>query len=343
MRIELLQEGTMSRHALVVVAVILGGLLQAELAQAQPLAANSAPTANLPPAANAPPQVGTAPFPPMSPQEQKFLDDVLNYWQQRSQAVERYRCTFRRWDYDPVFGPANTFKTYSEGSIKYSAPDKGMYKIEKTLHWTAPTQAGGKPTFVQRPDDVGEHWICDGQSVFEHDAKNKQLIQRELPPDMRGKAIAEGPLPFLFGADAAKIKHRYWIHPLPVPPDVKGEYWLEAYPKTRQDAVNYQKVHVIIAQDDFLPKGLVIFDRNFDSVRNPARSTFTFENREVNWSVALQQLNLFNREFYEPKPPFGWKKVVEKYDVPPDVQDVAPAAAGGINQARLPIDSPPRR
>jgi len=107
--------------------------------------------------------------------------------------------------------------------------------------------------------------------------------------------------------------------------------------------VNYQKVHVIIAQDDFLPKGLVIFDRNFDSVRNPARSTFTFENREVNWSVALQQLNLFNREFYEPKPPFGWKKVVEKYDVPPDVQDVAPAAAGGINQARLPIDSPPRR
>jgi len=218
-----------------------------------------------------------------------------------------------------------------------------MYKVEKILHWSPPAQAGEKPNFAQRPDEVGEHWICDGQSVFEHDHKSKQLIQRELPPQMQGKAIADGPLPFLFGAEAAKVKQRYWIHPLPVPADVKGEYWLEAYPKWRQDAVNYQKVHIIIAQDDFLPKGLVIFDRNFNPVRNPARSTFTFENREVNWSVALQQLNIFNREFYEPKPPLGWKKVVEKYDVPPEAQEFAPAAAGGVNQAQLPPSGPPRR
>jgi TIGR03009 family protein len=332
-RRELPQEGAMSRGLLVVAAVLMGCLMRADLAWAQPPAANAVP-----------PQLAAAPYPPMNAQEQKFLDEVLGYWEQRSKAVERYRCTFRRWDYDPVFGPANTFKTYSDGSIKYSAPDKGMYKVEKILHWTAPTQSGGKPTFAQRPDEVGEHWICDGQSVFEHDFKNKQLIQRELPPNMQGKAIAEGPLPFLFGADAAKIKQRYWIHPLPVPPDVKGEYWLEAYPKTRQDAVNYQKVHVIIAQDDFLPKGLVIFDRNFDPTRNPARSTFTFEGREVNWSVALQALNIFNREFYKPEPPFGWKKVVEKYDVPPEAQEYAPATVGGVNQAQLPAEgAPPRR
>ena len=81
---------------------------------------------------------------------------------------------------------------------------------------------------------------------------------------MRGRAIVDGPLPFLFGANAERIKQRYWIRPLPVPKDVEKEYWLEAFPKTRQDAANYQKVHVIISQDDFLPKGLVIFDRNFD-------------------------------------------------------------------------------
>ncbi len=72
-----------------------------------------------------------APFPPMTPQEQKFLDDVLGFWEKRSKAVERYRCTFQRWDYDPVFGPKDTFKTYSQGTIKYSAPDKGMYKVGK--------------------------------------------------------------------------------------------------------------------------------------------------------------------------------------------------------------------
>ncbi len=340
------------RHCGLVIVAIAGLVVLAELAHAQgpavnPRPVNSAPaTPSVPGAPSAPATAhapAAAPFPPMTAQEAKFLDDVLGYWQQRSEAVERYRCTFRRWDYDPVFGPAKTFKTYSEGSIKYAAPDKGLYQVEKTLHWTPPAQAGGKPSFVQRPDDFGDFWICDGMSVFEHDFKNKQLIQRELPPYMRGKAIAEGPLPFLFGVDAAKFKARYWIHPLPVPADVKGEYWLEAYPKTRQDAANYQKVHVIIAQDDFLPKGLVIFDRNFDPARNAARSTFTFENREVNWSVALQQLNIFHRDFHEPKTPFGWKKVVEKYEEPQDVQVVAPAAGSDLNQAQAPSAVPPRR
>jgi len=287
------------------------------------------------------PALGQAPFPPLPPEHQKFLDDVLKLWEQRSQAVQRYRCSFKRWEYDPVFGPRDTFKTYSEGVIKYASPDKGLFKIEKIMEYAAPAQAGGKPQFQQREGDSGEFWICDGKSVYEHDHKNKQLIQRELPPYMQGKAIAEGPLPFLFGADAAQIKERYWIRPLPMPKDVKGEYWLEAFPKTRQDAANYLKVHVIIDHQDFLPKGLVIFDRNFDPVRNPARSTFTFEQRETNWSIALQQLKFWGQEFFEPKVPLGWKKVVEKYDAPPDAENYAPATVDrGVTQATRPTAGP---
>ena len=324
----------MKRGDWVVTAVVVWCCLLAGQLRAQPPAATGVNPA----------MPSGAPFPAMSPQEQKFLDDVLGYWEQRSRAVERYRCTFRRWEYDPVFGPANTFKTYSEGAIKYSAPDKGLFKVEKTMHYQPPATPGAQPNFVQRPEEIGEYWICDGASTFEHDFKNKKLVQRELPPEMQGRAIAEGPLPFLFGAEAAKIKQRYWIHPLPVPKDVQGEYWLEAYPKTRQDAVNYQKVHVIIAQADFLPKGLVIFDRNFDQARNPARTTFTFDNREVNWSVALQQLAPWMNEFYEPKVPFGWKKVVEKYDVAPRPQEFAPQEApSGVNQARVPTGQAPLR
>jgi TIGR03009 family protein len=285
-----------------------------------------------------------APFPALSPEHQKFLDDVLRFWENRSQKIERYRCTFQRWEYDPVFGPRDgTFKTYSEGVIKYSAPDKGLFKVEKILHYTPPAQPGAKPSFVARPGEIGEHWVCDGASIFEHDHQNKHLIQMELPPHMRGKAIAEGPLPFLFGAEAAKIKQRFWIRPLPVPQNIQGEYWLEAFPKTRQDAASYQKVHVIIAQADFLPKGLVIFDRNFNPKDNPARTTFAFENREVNWNATLEKLDLV-RDFYEPKVPMGWKKVVEKYDAPPNAQDFSPAAAQGLDQAqRKPAPTMPRR
>jgi TIGR03009 family protein len=288
--------------------------------------------------------VTTAPFAPLSPEFQKFLDDVLNYWEQRSKSIERYRCTFERWEYDPVFGPRDTFKTYSTGLIKYSAPDKGLFQVEDILHYTPPAKQGDKPTYRKREGESGEHWICNGTSIFEHDHKNQQLIERELPPQMHGKAITEGPLPFLFGAEAQKIKQRYWIRPLRVPDGVK-EYWLEAWPKLRKDAANYQKIHVIIDQAEFLPKGLVIFDPNFDSRESPARTTFTFSEREMNWSIALQQLNIWNRYFYEPKTPLGWKKIVERYDAPPEAQVSAPSAVdnGNNSQSQRPGTAPLRR
>jgi TIGR03009 family protein len=274
------------------------------------------------------------PFPPLSAGQQQFLDNVLKFWEQRSQAIERYRCTFRRWEYDPVFGPRDTFKTFSEGQIKYEAPDKGMFKVDKILVYQPPANPGDEPQYVERPGASNEHWICDGQSIFEHDHKNKRLVQQELPPHMRGKAISEGPLPFLFGAEAEKIKQRYWIHPLSPPKDVKNEYWLEAFPKTRKDATNYKMVHVIIAKEDFLPKALTVFDRNWDPRRNPAKTSFTFVSREVNWNMLLDQLQPWKKHFYQPKTPFGWKKVVEKYEVPPDSHHFAPAAIGNVNQAQ---------
>jgi len=273
------------------------------------------------------------PFEPLTAQEQKYLDDVLNYWEQRSKSIERYRCEFQRWEYDPVFGPAGTFKTYSKGEIKYEAPDKGLFKVNEVWDYKAPAQRGEKAKYVKRDGESGEHWICDGNTIIELDPKAKRLIQRELPPHMRGKAITDGPLPFLFGADTVKMKQRYWIRRLPVPEGAK-EYRLQAYPKTRQDAVNYQKVDVIIAQEDFLPKGLVIYDRNFDQRKNPARTTFTFEKRQTNWNMLLDQLQPWKSQFHKPKVPYGWKKVVEKFQAPQGSQDFAPATVGGINEAR---------
>jgi TIGR03009 family protein len=296
-------------------AVLFLGLTVAVAASGQQIA----------PRSQAVPPAAQSPFPPLAPQDQQFLDQVLRAWENRSKAVERYRCTFKRWEYDPVFGPRETFKTYSEGLIRYQTPDKGMFKVDKYMDYTPPAQPGGKASYVARTGEVVEHWICDGTSVWEHDYKTKRLIQRELPPQMRGKAIADGPLPFLFGADAEKIKRRYWVRPLPVPAEVKGEYWLEAYPKTRQDAANFQKVHVIIDQTDFLPKGLVLFDKNFNARTNPARTTFTFENRDVNWSIALDRINIWKPQFFEPPTPFGWKKVVEKYEAPEPGESLAPA------------------
>ena len=63
-----------------------------------------------------------------------------------------------------------------------------------------------KGDWVKQTDAIGEHWVCDGKSVFEYRHDQKQLVERPIPPQLQGKAIVDGPLPFLFGAEAAKLK-----------------------------------------------------------------------------------------------------------------------------------------
>ena len=271
------------------------------------------------------------PFGPLPPEHEKYLDQILEYWEFSSSKIERYRCRFHRWEYDPVFGPRDTYKTLSEGVIKYAAPDKGLFQVERMRHYSPPEREGGESKYVERPNEHGEFWICDGQSVFEFDYANETLKERELPPELRGKAIVDGPLPFLFGAKAESIKQRYWVRVV-TPREAEGEYWLEAYPKTRHDAANYKKVEVIIDERDFLPKALQIYDVNYDVRTHPSRTVLSFENREINWREAadLDPLKLFTREFHRPSTPRGWKKVVIPYDEEPPPDSSASRGGGRL-------------
>lgn len=287
------------------------------------------------------PAAPTAPeWIPLPAAHEKYVDDVLRYWEARSDEINTYKCAFQRWDYDPVFGHREKAKTFSEGVIQYAKPDKGLLKVEKYSQYTPPAKEGEEAKYVPQTD-YGEHWVCDGQRIFEFDTRNKKVIERPLPPEMQGKAIADGPLPFLFGAKMETIKARYWIRAI-TPPNVKGEYWLEAVPKSRADAANFKMVHVILDEKDFLPKGLQVFAPNFDPKTNPARQAYVFHSREVNNQAfdVLNKLNPFAREFFEPKTPSGWTKVVERLDAgPAQAQaDVPPRD----QTARPPMPSLPR-
>ena len=66
--------------------------------------------------------------------------------------------------------------------------------------------------YVEKKDlDFGEYWVCDGGAIYQFDSRTKTVTETQLPPELRGKAIGEGPLPFMFGAKAATMKQRYWI------------------------------------------------------------------------------------------------------------------------------------
>ncbi|HTN75775.1 MAG TPA: TIGR03009 domain-containing protein [Pirellulaceae bacterium] len=262
---------------------------------------------------------------PQPVEHQKYVDDVLKFWEQSSSKIERYRCQFTRWEYDPAFVKPDpkTNKSpaikVSYGEIKYAQPDKGLFKVTKMLHYNAPKTPEDKAQYLPQEGEIGEHWVCDGKSIFEFDHPNKKLIDHQLPPDMHGKAIVDGPLPFLFGANAAKIQERYWVGVF-TPKTAKGEYWLEAWPKRAEDARNYKKVEIIIDEKDFLPKAIQIYNHG-GVPGNPSSSVLTFEKREVNFSVSplgkldpLELANWVTREFHEPATPFGWKKEVERFN-----------------------------
>ena len=248
-----------------------------------------------------------APF-VLNAQQQQRMDQILNFWQFHSGKVKTFRCAFTRWEYDPVFGPAQDAKTISDGVIRYAAPDKGEMRVDKVSVYQPPREPGGKPSHQEQSADVHEHWICDGQSIFEFSAKKKLLIETKLPPDMRGQRIADGPLPFLFGAKADQLKRRYWMRELQPPTQSKGEYWLEAYPK--YPGADFSRVEVILDEKQFLPIALQLHSPN-----GKGRTVYQFRDRKVN--DVVDNVRQFTNSFIRPKTPSGWKKVVEDFGAAP--------------------------
>ncbi|MEM9352605.1 MAG: TIGR03009 domain-containing protein [Planctomycetota bacterium] len=245
-----------------------------------------------------------APGPPfrLSEVEQEFVDQILVMWENNSQQVKTFTCNFERWEYDPVFGPGSKIPMIkSTGRLSYQKPDKGSFKIEEIRRWNAQA-ADGKGDWVHQKDEVGEHWVCDGLSVYEYNHLKKQLVVQPLPPEMQGKSIVDGPLPFLFGAEAEKLKRRYWIHS---PESDAESIRLTAYPRTQADAANYDHVDILLVRKTMMPEAIQV---TMPNKRNQA--FYRFEKPAVN--DAMEKLFGF---FKTPRTPLGWKKVV--LDAPP--------------------------
>lgn len=238
-----------------------------------------------------------APF-RLTPQEVDECDAVLSAWEQRSSKIKTLTCDFTLFVYDPVFpnpdDPAAP-SHLSKGRIWYMAPDKGKYKIVD--------------------EEEGDYWACDGENIYEMNYVKDQVIVHPLPEELRGKAIANGPLPFMFGAKADDIKARYWVRLLPTP-EAEGQVWLEAVPKFRQDAANFLRVQIILSEEDMLPIGINQFEPNH-TPKNDSRKVYAFENMRVNKHL----LGKLTGEFDPPRTPRGWKRVIEDSNPPQQPAD----------------------
>lgn len=259
---------------------------------------------------DAAPAAVRGPFEPLTPEQQAELDDVLARWEERSARVKKFKAEFTRWEYNQAFGKRNAEGQLlpgrpGEGRMRYFAPDQGEYEIIG--------------------DEAGEHWVCDGKSIYFYDAPQQQLVESILPPGLQGRRITDGPLPFLFGADAERHKRRYWLRIVTPPEEVKqGRIWIQGFPRFQADYANFHQATMILTAEDMLPYAMETVLPNGDW------TVHQFTNVTVN--------SIWQGPFKRPKLPAGWTHV--RHDPPADVE-VAPDAER--QEARPAGNPPPRR
>lgn len=258
-------------------------------------------------------QLLPCPFEPLDANHEAYVRQLLDYWESSTQQIQRFHCSFTRWEFDPVFGPAPDPTTgelkamvLARGEIKYELPDKALVDLTHKWNFIAAT-AEAAEHYDPAPEVQLERFITDGSFVYEFDFNAQQVKKRELPPEMRGRTIADGPIPFIFGAEAEKMLQRYWIRVV-TPPEAaeNGEYWMEAYPKFAGDRSEFHHVRVILDGQEFLPVALEVYAANYTEA-NPAFVTYKFEDRRKNPNDNLFIIQ--RRPFYEPQIPSGWQLV----------------------------------
>ncbi|MEC7695757.1 MAG: TIGR03009 domain-containing protein [Planctomycetota bacterium] len=234
----------------------------------------------------------------LTPQQEQYLAKVLETWQDRTKETKTFRCEFVRWNYNPAF-ELPQFKdvplVVNNGDLKYANPDKGTFRVTRVMNLDTKTGE-----YKAAKDIHGEHWVCDGASIWQHDHKNKRVIERQIPEEMQGEAIRNTPLPFLFGSQAADLKKRYFLCIVTPREYAQKEIWVDAVPRTKTDSGNFREAILRLDRNTFEPIALRVYDPG------DTYATYEFSNVVIN-----DPFEGIKRLFAPPSVPFGWQKIVE--------------------------------
>ncbi len=204
----------------------------------------------------------------LSPQ----LETILNNWEKATSHIDTLQGKHHRFVYDKVF----EVEKRAEGDFFYQAPDNGRIDIQagkiRPSDKSRRIGAGGKPFKLQ--SDRPERWICDGKQILQINEAEKTVETFPIPPQVQGRNIMEGPLPFLFGMPAAEAKRRYFLKVLKI---TETQIWLGVKPRRKQDAANWKEAKVILQKRNYLPWAVQLIDPagNLETV-------YRFSDLEVN-------------------------------------------------------------
>ncbi len=273
------------------------------------------------------------PFPALDQAAFTRLQQILTAWEGQSKGTNTLECKFKVWHFDSFAAPAGVHATLGEGVIRYAAPDKGLFRVDRKVFYSGmkPDDGSGtpKPEYAEQPGQYGEHWVCNGKELIEFDRGNKECKIQQLPPNMQGTQIFNSPLPFVFNLDARQIQERYWVREVPSPD--QATIMLEAWPKRQVDRAQYKVVQIALDTSTFAPKMLRLFAPNFDAALAPKWDHYQFDDVKRNTIGAGMQM--FIKSFIDEKPPADFKVLRDMYQPPLD-EGEATARAPGATQLK---------
>ena len=266
------------------------------------------------------------PFPAQDTKVVAALNQILAAWESHSQGTKTLEADFEHWHYAIKKAPANVHATKGNGVLKYSKPDKGVFKVEELLFFQGLGAAGSPPKFAFGVNPktgqeirLGPHWVCNGRELIEYDYQEEKCKIMMLPAGMQGNAIVNSPLPFVFNLDAEDLKRRYWLQLVASP--IVGTYLINAFPKTQQDRSQYKLVQVMLDQQLNI-QTLVLYPPHFNEKTAPDKDVYQFKNVKRNGVGAA--VARFANAFIPAAPPKGWEITREQLPVP--VATAPPAA-----------------
>jgi TIGR03009 family protein len=186
------------------------------------------------------------------------LQAVLDAWETESGKIQTLAGVHERYVYNITFETA----TVASGKFFYAAPDRGRIDLEgvdpeKMNFGAAGMKKGAAGAPFTYKADRNEIWVCTGKEVVTAVELDKTYQAFPLPPDMQGKNIINGPLPFLFGMKADEARRRFELKLLN---DDPSKAIIRAIPRTQLDSQNFGQATIILDKQKYLPFAVQLID-----------------------------------------------------------------------------------
>jgi TIGR03009 family protein len=186
------------------------------------------------------------------------LQAILDAWEAESGKIQTLAGEHERYVYNITFETA----TVASGKFFYAAPDRGRIDLEGVppgkidFGPTGPKKGASGVPFTYKADR-NEIWVCTGKEVVTAVELDKTFQAFPLPPDMQGKNIINGPLPFLFGMKADEARRRF---DLQLVNEDANYATIRAIPRTQLDSQNYGKATIMLDKSRYLPFAVQLID-----------------------------------------------------------------------------------